>query len=398
MRHKIKILFISHHIDPFDDKGGSYQRTNLLLRACTEIADVDVVAFHRGVVSKISNCRIVHSDYSSVKHKDPRRIDKLMKVFQPWDPYAIFCKDEYKVKVVRAVLNSNDYDYVVTRYIPKALECGLLEYARKLVIDVDDLPSDAFWTASFNAKTLRNRLWLKLMSINVKITTRRILKKVHFSFSPNPSEVYKYRSAYLPNIPFHQLITCPEVDFQKTSRRIFFIGDLDYYPNYSGIDHFIEHIYINILNKIPDCEFYICGRISDNELKKKWEAYQGVKVLGFVDELTKEYAESRVVVVPIYHGGGTNIKLLEALQMKRACVATEFATRGYRGLLTHNVDYLVARNDHEFNQFVIELITEEKRNKMLAQNGHEKVSENFSYPAFSGIVRHAFMELMENKF
>lgn len=337
---------------------------------------------------------MIHSDYNDETEREEGRLNKFLQLCRPWDPYAVFPRNEYKANVVHNALKKKKYDLIVTRYIPKAMECGLLEYAGKLVIDVDDHPADAFRALSFTAKTYRNRLWLRLMSISARISTSRILKKVCYSFFPNPSQVYNQRSAYLPNIPFHEGISCPEPDFSYLKKRILFVGDLDYFPNFMGIYHFLEHIYTHVIERVDDVEFHIAGRITDQEMKRKWESYKGVRVLGFVDDLNREYASCRVVVVPVYHGGGTNIKLVEAMQMKRACVVSGFATRGFTDIFKHDRDYIVADNDVDFAGFLIGLLSDELKNKTLANNGYHKVRQNFTYSVFSSIVKNAITDTL----
>jgi glycosyltransferase involved in cell wall biosynthesis len=350
-----------------------------------------VIAFCRGVVSHNDNCKVIHSDFCDRDTVKKGRMNKFLQLLRPWNPYAIFPRDEYKANVVRNALLKKKYDLVVTRYIPKAMECGLLEYAAKLVIDVDDHPANAFNALSYTAKTSRNRFWHRLMSVNARLATNRILKRVQFSFFPDPSQVYYQRSACLPNIMFYEDISCPEPDFQHIKNRILFVGNLDYSPNHMGIDHFLKHIYTQVIKDINDLEFHIAGKISDPDYKQRWESFKGVRVLGYVDDLQNEYSQCRVVVVPVYHGGGTNIKLIEALHMKRACVVSRFATRGYNDTFEHNNHYLVANNDDEFYQCLIEIMTDELKNKTLAINGHYKVRQYFSYSSFASIVKNSLI-------
>lgn len=392
------ILFISSYINPFEKTvGGSAQRTNLLLRACSEIGNVDVVVFRQNAVSNIQNCKVIYSKNDNNLRNKETRLHKFLRLLKPWNPYSSFQKDYYNSEIVHEIINKKLYDLIVIRYIPRAMECGLLDYAEKLVIDVDDLPHDAIRSLSKNARTYRNRIWLSILSKMAKGNTRQILEVVKFSFFSNPSQVNLKNSAYLPNIPFYQNFTCPNIDFNKTEERLFLIGDLDYYPNYLGVTYFIENIYVKIQQRIPEVKFYIAGRISRNDLKNRWESYKGVCVLGFVDDLLKLYSESRVVVVPIYHGAGTNIKLPEALQMNRACVVTEFASRGFNDILENKKDYFIAYNDNEFIGYTTELLTNEKKNKLLAYNGNLKIKQNFSYSLFSNIVKSSLSNSVASK-
>lgn len=389
-----KILFVSSHLDPFaQTRGGDAQRTNLLLRSCAELGSVDVVVFQNNVIADIPNCKIVYS--REVKPLESLQNSKWYKwypVLHFWNPRTFYPQDEHKAAIVKNIVSTNRYDVIITRYIPKAMECGLLDYADRLVVDVDDLPSEEFLIFARSAKTLSGRIRNSLLSQIAKWNTKQILDKVKFSFFANPKQVYKRNAAYLPNISFYEHYACKDIDFNQTSKRLFFIGDLSYYPNYTGINYFLEHIYTPLQQRINDVEFCIAGQISDLQLKRKWETYPRVSVLGYVEDIVAEYTNSRVVVIPIYHGAGTNIKLLEAMQMKRACVVSSFATRGFSSVFKDEVDYCVATNDAKYIDKLELLLTNEEYNKTIARQGYNKVKENYSYATFSTIVKQAFKD------
>lgn len=388
-----KILFVSSHLNPFaQTHGGDAQRTNLLLRSCAELGAVDVVVFQNNVIADIPNCKIVYSREIPVEQLQNSKWHKWYPILHFGNPRTFYPQNEHKAAIVKNIVSANSYDVIVTRYIPKAMECGLLDYADMLVVDVDDLPSEEFLIFARSAKTLSGRIRNSLLSQIAKWNTKKILRKVKFSFFSHPEQLYKCNAAYLPNIPFYEQYTCEDIDFAQTPKRIFFIGDLRYYPNYMGVDYFLEHIYKPLQQRINNVEFCIAGQVLDLELVKKWETYPNVKVLGFVKNIVEEYMNSRVVVVPIYHGAGTNIKLLEAMQMNRACVVSDFATRGFSSVFKDEVDYCVARNDAEYIDKLGLLLTNEEYNKTIARHGYNKVKENYSYTSFSTIVKQALKD------
>ena len=71
--------------------------------------------------------------------------------------------------------------------------------------------------------------------------------------------------------------------------------------------------------------------------------------------------------MPIYSGAGTNIKVLEALQMGRACVVSREGTRGFTSTLQSGRDYYIASNDQEFADSVIRLLLNDDLCKEIAK-------------------------------
>ena len=77
--------------------------------------------------------------------------------------------------------------------------------------------------------------------------------------------------------------------------------------------------------------------------------------------------------------------------MNRACVVSEFGSRGFNNIFENKLDYCVAYNNTEFIEYVIELLNNEKKNQTLANNGYEKIKMNFSYKIFSDIVKNSLV-------
>lgn len=382
----MNILFISSEQNPFiQPKEGSEQRTQLLLRACADIAQVDVISFVSGVISNNSNCEIVFTGLIN-KHKNITRRAKVKSILHFQNPYALFPVNQQKAAIVNSIIQKKNYDAIVIRYIPNALECGLLQYADKLILDVDDHPTDVFKSIARQSSSFRARLYHHLQAFQARLITDDLLKKVKHSFTPNYEQMFSKNASYLPNIPFYQTKDCSPIDFRTVKNRIIFIGALGYYANELGVDYFLNNIYPKIRVLIPDVEFYIVGKIPSIDLKNKWESIGGVKVLGFVENITEVYAYSKVVVVPIYHGAGTNIKVLEAMQMNRACVVSSYSTRGFQNTLIDGVDYLIAKNDNMFVEYAVKLLQNEQLNKQIASNGNKKVQKHYSIDEFNKIV------------
>lgn len=390
-----KLLFITPHAFSFKDSGsGAEQRTALLLKACAEIANVDIVMFHKEEDYIIpENCKVVYAKtLEQSVNQEFRRYHKWRFLIRFWDINTLFPKNREKVNVVRSIINEGSYDFIVTRYIPRACEAGLMSYTNKLILDVDDSPVDVFAMMSKNSESLMGKLRYFLMSNFSKVHLKRLSKRINHLFFSNPKVAQYYGKIYLPNIPFYENVVSKPVSFSNTNKRLLFVGTLGHEPNLIGVDYFINNVFTSLQKKINDVELVIVGRFTKESIVEDWIANANVRVKGFVEDLQQEYENSRVVVVPIYQGSGTNIKVLEALQMKRVCVLTEFATRGFSDIFEDKKDYFVAYSNDEFVDLLEMLLTDEHINKTTAQNGYNKLMDNFSFKKFSEIVRKTILD------
>ncbi|MCQ2310655.1 MAG: glycosyltransferase family 4 protein [Paludibacteraceae bacterium] len=383
----MNILFVSPSYNPLDGTGwGSVQRTNLLFEACTQLGHVDVITFVDNVVSSREDCSVLYAKSDNEIHYKEGRVQKLLRMFAPWNPYTMFPKNAHRVAIVRQFVQKKSYDLIVCRYIPSAMECGLFDFADKLVIDVDDNPSDVEKTAARTSRTLRNRLYHQYRAVVIGNVLSKIQNKCHFTFFANPAQAIFKNSAYLPNIPFYDY-DMKVVDFSKTTNRILFVGNMSYGPNSAGVLHFIKYIFPLIQKEIPDAELHLVGGCNNESFLSQCRAIKGVQYMGFVDSLEDEYSQARVVAVPIYGGAGTNIKVLEAMKMCRPCVTTIYGVRGFLDYFQHEQDIFVADDDALFASAIIDMLRDETKNHSMSICANTAVTEHFSRESFNNIVK-----------
>jgi hypothetical protein len=86
----------------------------------------------------------------------------------------------------------------------------------------------------------------------------------------------------LPNIPYINNTTEQKENLDK---QIIFVGNIEYIPNYSGLEHFLNNIFPKIIKEIPDIRFNIIGAISA-ERKSEWlSKYNNISIKGFINDL-----------------------------------------------------------------------------------------------------------------
>ena len=384
----MNILFVDNHSkNPFDVQFGSIQRTNLFIQACANVGHVDLILFNNEKVeSNIKNCDVIHC--KDVTHTQPSKISEFWRKFKN----LIFDKDYFfgainreKEKIVDDIISKGNYDFIVTRYIPCAVNCGLPKYGKRLLIDVDDSPVSIKRNVLGVGATVFHKWYHQLMFNKAERLQTNLLERIGCGFFSNIDDVVPNVSVHLPNIPFYSKET-EYCDFSKTPNNILFVGFVNFSPNLYGLNHFFGKIYPLVKKQIPDVTVTIVGKCDKSELPD-WKDDPSVHVKGFVDDLFAEYEKSKVAIVPIYTGAGTNIKVLEAFIMKRPCVTTIEGARGYSSIFNENEDYLVCKSDEEFKNSIVRMIISERDNHNVCFGSFSKVKSNYSKSAFFNIVK-----------
>lgn len=156
-----------------------------------------------------------------------------------------------------------------------------------------------------------------------------------------------------------------------------FTGSMDWHPNEDAILYFMDAILPSIRREVPEASLTVVGRNPSLRLKKA-AAKAGVRVTGTVDDIRPYVAQAAVYVVPLRIGGGTRLKIFEALAMGKAVVST---TVGAEGLpLVDGTHLLRADDPAAFARGVVSLLRDPARRRALGGAGRRLVEERYSWP------------------
>jgi len=134
--------------------------------------------------------------------------------------------------------------------------------------------------------------------------------------------------------------------------RIVFTGSMDWEPNVDAVEYFCGQIWPRILAEFPDAVFQIVGRNPFARVQRL--ASETVQVTGTVPSVTDYLRDATVVVVPLRIGGGTRLKIYEAMAMGKVLVSTSIGAEG----LTFQAgrDLLLADDASKFAEAVLFLL------------------------------------------
>lgn len=392
----MKILFVNSGLSIGKTDSGGAVRTIMMLKALSEVGDVDVISFHEKEKCAVEGVNVVYNGLVDFQFGPKEsRFCKFMRLIGPSNPYNYYEKNDREEEIVDSFVKENNYDLIVVRYFYQACECGLIKYSGCLIIDVDDSPTDSIQSQAVLARSLRNKVFLRIQSVLAKKMVDRVSPTIRLLFYSNPDQAKRNNSKYLPNVSPTSIST-GKVNFEVVPTRMLMVGGMGYYPNRIGLEHFVNSIFPLIRSAIPDAELRIVGKFDDLKLRSRYNDIPGVECVGFVEDIEKEYENCRMVVVPIYQGAGTSIKVLEAMKMRRPVVSTSFGMRGFDSFFMPDRDYLLADTDKKFAEKTVCLLTDLEKNHAIADSAYSHVTRHFSYEGFYEIVKTSLTEVLCN--
>jgi glycosyltransferase involved in cell wall biosynthesis len=162
----------------------------------------------------------------------------------------------------------------------------------------------------------------------------------------------------------------------ETRPRLVFTGSMDWYPNEDAIRYFVGAILPSIRREIPEATLTIVGRNPSARLRAV-ASEAGAEVTGTVDDVRPYISEAAIYVVPLRVGGGTRLKIFEALAMGKAVVSTPVGAEGLP--LVSGEHFLQADTPSEFAGAVVSLLRDPGRRKALGDAGRRLVAERYSW-------------------
>jgi sugar transferase (PEP-CTERM/EpsH1 system associated) len=172
---------------------------------------------------------------------------------------------------------------------------------------------------------------------------------------------------------------------RREPHNLVFTGSMDWLPNEDAIRYFTEQIMPRIKLKVPNATLTVVGRNPYPSLLELSRRDPSIKTTGRVEDVRPFMERAAVYVVPLRVGGGTRLKIYEAMAMEKAVVSTSVGAEGLpvRG----GVELLLADTPEDFAEAVVRLLTDEDAATRLgaraaatvrARFGWDKVAESFA--------------------
>lgn len=189
-------------------------------------------------------------------------------------------------------------------------------------------------------------------------------------------------AAHAPRGRIHALPTGVDTTYftpngsPETPNTLVFHGGMDWFPNEDGILYFIDAVLPRIRRDVPQVSLMVVGRSPSARLRRA-AAKAIVWVTGTVDDVRPYVTEAAVYVVPLRVGGGTRLKIFEALAMGKAVVSTSVGAEGLP--LVPGTHFLQADDPGDFAEAVVALLRDPARRQALGSAGRQLVEERYSW-------------------
>ncbi len=165
---------------------------------------------------------------------------------------------------------------------------------------------------------------------------------------------------------------------------LLFVGHLGYAPNVAAVGRLATHVLPLVLSDFPAARLIVAGRSPADDLLAV-STSPAIEIIADPPDLSELYRRAHVAVVPLLSGGGTRIKILEAMAHGLPVVATPLAVEGLG--LVDGKDVLLADQDRALADHIRTLCSDPERRERLRQHARLTVTTRFGPAAIAAAVR-----------
>ncbi len=166
-----------------------------------------------------------------------------------------------------------------------------------------------------------------------------------------------------------------------------FTGKMDFRPNVDAMTWFASAIWPRIRAMHRDVRLSIVGQKPHAKIRRLGEL-PGITVTGFVPDIRPHIASADVYVVPLRMGGGTRLKVLQAMAMGKAIVSTSLGAEGIGA--TDGREILLRDAPGAFADAVLSLLVDEPRRRSLGEAARAFVKEHFDWSVIAPALAQAY--------
>ncbi len=410
---RLKILWLNHFV-PYPPKGGCFQRNYNLITRMAAAHDVHLVAMrHKAATHPEAETQAARDELQ--RHCASVHIVDIAEATEPLQlatrgiasvltaaplTVTIFRSREMTTQVQRLTrehaFDLTHFDTIsLAQYLPLAppgpttmTHHGAESFMIRRRIARERSPiRKAFFAAEWLTLRRYERRECPKFDSNLVMSTldgdilREIAPEAQFTVVPNGVDVRVFH-------PAPDAAVAPPAP----ERALIFAGRLDQYSNRDAILHFVQAVWPLVRAAHPELVMHVIGNNPPAELKDAAASDSRLRVHGFVPDVRPYFHQSTIAVCPIRDGGGTRIKILDALAMGMPIVSTTIGCEGID--VVDGRDVLLADTPAAFAAQIGRILADDGLRRGLAQAARRLAEDVYSWDGIADRLSAQYVDLV----
>ncbi|MDF1853720.1 MAG: glycosyltransferase family 4 protein [Verrucomicrobiales bacterium] len=313
----------------------------------------------------------------------------LTNLFFSTRPYVL---DRYENPSLRSRLleleASSDFDLIVCDFLTPAVNFEFDAIQTPVVLFQHNIEAQIWKRLAAEKKNPLVKLYFHSQFLRMAEAERLLSASFAGVITVSPEDATRCRDDYALSNVLGAVPTGVDTDFfsppeprTPETGLIGFLGSMDWMPNVECVQYFAEEIFPTILERFPKARFRIIGRNPTPAVQRLGKQFPNIEVTGTVEDVREHLDACHLLVVPLRSGGGTRIKIFEAMAEGVPVVST---TIGAEGLPVRDGDtILLADEPDSFANAVIDLLESDELGARLSGEARSLLARDHSWEAVS---------------
>ena len=389
----MRLLWLSHNV-PYPPIGGVLQRNYNLVKEVASRHDVHLVAFNQKALlpttAHLEDATKVLSQFCARVTILPIPSDAsgfawyalVIKSFLTEAPYTVnWLKSPTMRDKLRKVVAQSGFDLVHYDTI------SLAEYyddtgAIPKVLNHHNVESAMMLRRARNEPNILKKLYFYREGKKLDVYERTLCPKYAANLVVSDREKHMLEQT----IPGRKIELVPNgVDTEyycpgsgaTLKHTLLFSGRLDSYSNRAGILFFLKRVWPHLKRQIPDVKLTVLGKNPPPVLQRVARREANVTVTGFVSDARPYFDAAELYICPLWDGGGTRLKILDAMAMAKAVVSTSIGCEGIEVAPERNI--LIANSPGEFIYQIRRVLHDPNLRMRLGREARKLVTEKYAW-------------------
>jgi sugar transferase (PEP-CTERM/EpsH1 system associated) len=174
---------------------------------------------------------------------------------------------------------------------------------------------------------------------------------------------------------------------------LIYTGGMNMFANRDAVEWFLDSIWPRIKAAVPGARFLAVGSRPSPRVLEAAAADPAVEAPGFVDDVRPWVARAAVYVVPLRVGGGTRLKMVDAMAQGKAIVATSLGAEGIDG--KHGEQFILADEPESFANAVIDLLRDTDARRRLGAAARLRAEQRYAWPILGAHLSELYHQVVE---
>lgn len=386
----MRILLLCKKV-PFPLRDGESVAINNMVMSFIDLGyEVDLLSFnttkHYTMISKHPKFSAMYNQLFTVP---------LDNKVDPWKAFLnLFSKQSYHIErfiseafrqKLERILTISEYDIVQLEsiFLAPYIDTIKKHTAAKIVLRTHNVET-RIWRRLSNSASFFRHHYLRIQCNRLEKFESKSIGLVDYviPMSKNDTEVLKDMGLQknYSVIPISVDTTEYQASIKMISKKIGFIGSLDWLPNVEGLEWFIENVWNDLQNTDSDIQFRVAGRAPSESLVRLMERNK-VIYQGEVKDAKDFITSNMILVVPLFSGSGLRVKILEAMALGIPVITTTIGAEGIH--VVDDESILIADNPEQIISDIRSLLVDNELYQKISKKSRSVIVQSYGAKAIA---------------